>query len=262
MARVDGFTKCPNWFFDEGYAAAVGPPAVAVYLCLRRHEDRDGLSYPGLNRISEKTGLSKPTVILALKVLNDCEVIQEDRQSVIPGKHSQTVVYRFDKPDQPVKALNQSNSLTGKGGETNRSMRRDKPVNALNGSYIYTRPLNQTLNQTHCVPQPAEPASFVQFWKAFPRNENRKKALEWWRRSKPSEELVQEIAAGLKRWKSSEQWKRGIVPHAVTWLNNARWNDEPMKATTTISSNGSHPKGNTLEEQYDIEAEAIKRLGI
>jgi hypothetical protein len=34
--------------------------------------------------------------------------------------------------------------------------------------------------------------------------------------------------AGLKRWKSSEQWTNDsdrFIPHPTTWLNREGWND-------------------------------------
>lgn len=45
----------------------------------------------------------------------------------------------------------------------------------------------------------------------------------------PSAELVTEIMAGLQRHKETEQWNNHngkYIPHASTWLNGRRWEDE------------------------------------
>lgn len=100
-----------------------------------------------------------------------------------------------------------------------------------------------------------EPLSFIQFWKAFPRKESRKRALEWWIKHKPSSNEVTEIARGMKQWKTSEQWTKGIVPHAATWLNGEMWKDDPIQAVQAT-------QGYSLDNMAEIELANIRRLGI
>jgi hypothetical protein len=74
---------------------------------------------------------------------------------------------------------------------------------------------------------------FDLFWAAYPRRVAKKAALRAWAKLKPSPDLVFVILADVERRKESEQWcKCGgqFVPHASTYLNGARWEDEDLAA--------------------------------
>lgn len=72
----------------------------------------------------------------------------------------------------------------------------------------------------------ADPDGFEEFWKAYPRHTARQKALEVWQRLAPDEALRQLIHAAIRRQQGTEQWRRGVYPHAATWLRGRRWEDE------------------------------------
>lgn len=86
-----------------------------------------------------------------------------------------------------------------------------------------------------------KPERFERFWEYYrthARGENRQGAIRAWDRLKPTDELIDTMAAALARQIKSEDWKKGVgIPHAATWLNNARWEDdvgaEPAKQTDT-----------------------------
>lgn len=63
------------------------------------------------------------------------------------------------------------------------------------------------------------------FWLAYPRKDGRKPAQEVWERLKPSREQQAVFLAALERQKRSDQWRKGVIPHAKTWLRQARWDD-------------------------------------
>lgn len=71
--------------------------------------------------------------------------------------------------------------------------------------------------------------TFLIFWDAYPRKVSKLKAMQIWKKIKPTEDTAQSIMEGLERAKRSSQWiKDGgqFVPHPATWLNQERWNDE------------------------------------
>ena len=70
-----------------------------------------------------------------------------------------------------------------------------------------------------------KPERFAGFWKYYPRSENKQKAMDAWDRLQPSDELIDEIARALPLLMKTRDWKEGIIPHASTFLNNARWED-------------------------------------
>jgi len=67
---------------------------------------------------------------------------------------------------------------------------------------------------------------FETFWKAYPKRVARKKALEVF--EKLDQSLLPEILSALEKQKCSASWKDiKFIPHPTTWLNQARWEDEP-----------------------------------
>lgn len=73
--------------------------------------------------------------------------------------------------------------------------------------------------------------SFDRFWAAYPRKEGKPKAKTVFDRIKPDEELLQRMLDSIEQWKRTDQWQEDggrYIPHPSTWLNQKRWEDEPM----------------------------------
>lgn len=71
------------------------------------------------------------------------------------------------------------------------------------------------------------PQDFLDFWMSYPRSGQRAKpkALVYWSRlsSEDRDAIRKDLAAG--RESRDDQWRRGFVPHATTYLNGRRWED-------------------------------------
>lgn len=84
---------------------------------------------------------------------------------------------------------------------------------------------------------------FEIFWSSYPRSRRIAKAaaLKAWVR-KGCAAMVEDIVLSLEDQKTWPQWTRSegrFIPHAVTWLNNQRWEDEPpVVKPTQLPSNG------------------------
>jgi len=94
------------------------------------------------------------------------------------------------------------------------------------------RPLELTC-QTVLAPKtsnlPTHQASFEVFWRAYPQAGRKAKAKcqKIWEQ-KNLRTLLPKILDGIKRLESScSLWKDGFIPHATTFLNGKRWEDEP-----------------------------------
>ena len=74
-----------------------------------------------------------------------------------------------------------------------------------------------------------KPERFEKFWKAYPNGAGRKAAVRAWDKLKPDDALLELMSHTLKKDMRSEQWRRGIIPHASTWLNSEPWNDDYSK---------------------------------
>jgi len=76
-------------------------------------------------------------------------------------------------------------------------------------------------------------SAFDRFWALYPRKVAKEAARKAWDKLKPENGTVQKILDAVKLQARSQQWQRDggqFIPHAATWLNQKRWNDEGIKA--------------------------------
>lgn len=80
-----------QWFhvframIDQGDVARIGPHAFTVYAVIKAHANFDhGLSKPGIQRISEQSGVSQAQVKRALGVLEKKQVSLQRKSSADP----------------------------------------------------------------------------------------------------------------------------------------------------------------------------------
>lgn len=70
---------------------------------------------------------------------------------------------------------------------------------------------------------------FDVFWDTYPLKAGKKKAKIAWNKLKVTDKMLEEILAGLARYRASPQWQRDngqFIPHPSTFLNQERWKDE------------------------------------
>lgn len=91
--------------------------------------------------------------------------------------------------------------------------------------------------QSKRAPKPGpdwKPERFAKFWdwyRTHCRGENKQAAIRAWDRLKPDDALIDQMGKALQKQVQSPDWQKGIgIPHASTWLNNARWEDSPKVA--------------------------------
>ena len=75
--------------------------------------------------------------------------------------------------------------------------------------------------------------SFDVFWTAYPRHTNKKAAQQAFQKINPDADLLNIMLQSVAAWKLSQQWTKDggqYIPHAATWLNGRRWEDEVPKA--------------------------------
>ena len=80
------------------------------------------------------------------------------------------------------------------------------------------------------------PEAFILFWKAYPRKTGKDKALESWKKKSPP---LADCLTALEWQRNQSQWVKDsgqFIPHPTTWINQGRWNDEPIKASAGSSS--------------------------
>lgn len=72
---------------------------------------------------------------------------------------------------------------------------------------------------------------FDQFWSLYPRKTGKDAAWRIWLRLKPSPAMTTDMLAAIREQQVSPQWVKDggqFIPHPRTWLNQGRWQDEPV----------------------------------
>lgn len=105
---------------------------------------------------------------------------------------------------------------------------------------------------------PLQERRFAEFWKAYPNKVGKAGCLKAWKKLKPSAELFDKIMEALTKQKASEKWQREggrFIPNPLTWLNQGRWDDEPVETSgaATQTSTGTSGMLNKLREMYAAE---------
>lgn len=79
------------------------------------------------------------------------------------------------------------------------------------------------------------PPGFDTFWQAYPRKTAKPQAAKAFARLRPDDALLSQMLLVLALQRETDQWKREggqFIPHASTWLNNRRWEDEMSPLAT------------------------------
>ena len=124
---------------------------------------------------------------------------------------------RADKEIQHYKAKVEQASRAGKASAERRNNGRSTDVQPTNNH----KPL--TINHISID-------QFEIFWKGYPKKTAKENAKKAWLKIKPNDELIAKITKAVKEQKLSERESQ-FIPHAATWLNAKRWEDE-LSSTT------------------------------
>lgn len=83
---------------------------------------------------------------------------------------------------------------------------------------------------------------FDRFWAAYPKHVSKDKALRTFVKINPSEDLLEHMLEALERQKQYYGWSKAnwkYIPHAATWLNQKRWEDELTYGEADIPEDSS-----------------------
>ena len=104
-----------------------------------------------------------------------------------------------------------------------------------------------------------QPEKFEGFWAAYPRDEDRAKAVEQWdklpkdkelmaRYSGSEEQLLYDMSVGLRRHLESKQWKEDVgIPYAFRWLRDRRWTEKAKRPAPAALPAPSAPRRSHTE---------------
>ncbi|WP_258035060.1 hypothetical protein [Pseudomonas putida] len=100
-------------------------------------------------------------------------------------------------------------------------------------SYLIKDSITQSIEKTPTVADAPSLVEFDRFWKLYPRKVGKAKAEKAWTKLKVDTSLFARIGTALAAWSKSHDWTKDggqFIPHAATWLNGKRWEDELLSA--------------------------------
>lgn len=200
---------------------------------------RSGTAFPGFLRMARLTGLHRSTVMRAIGDLEHFGWITVDRS------HRHANVYRIaqwpESRDWPTSSAHD----TGRTRATSSKRAQEVVAPTHTGSSVDARRVVAQMRPQPAFEPALEPASkqptqeslaslaagasnrFDEFWKAYPRKENKKKAAAIWKSRKLDCIADQIVKAVRDRAARDPKWKdRKFVPMPTTFLIGDRWLDE------------------------------------
>lgn len=88
---------------------------------------------------------------------------------------------------------------------------------------------------------------FDKFWNEYPKKVSKGNAEKWFKKNKPTSDLVDLMIEKIKQLKETKQWKNDngkFIPYPASWLNAKGWEDE-------ITIDNQKPKYDTTKIFHD-----------
>lgn len=210
MTNNEGFMAVRHWVMRNKHFSNAYEKL--IYLELADRTDDNGKCFPSLATLGKASMLSKPTVIKALKGLEEKGLIVISKRKLDNGGNTSNVYYVV-MDEESIKPL-QSDMF-------------DKT--------LYQAPESTNTAEPEREPVPVEPAPhkreeyptiFEQLWAIYPKHVAKMAAYKAWRKAKVgmnSAFLTAKVQAFAAQCANTET---RFIPNFATWLNGERWNDE------------------------------------
>ena len=159
--------------------------------------------------------------------------------------------------DSPQDFRRNSNGTDEEGEETPSASFVTVPNSTIPNHTLHDRTLPDS-TETTSEAQTLQERRFTEFWQAYPKKVGKASCLKAWKKLKPTTELFDHIMTSLGSQKHSEQWQREggrFIPNPLTWLNQGRWDDEPVETSGAAAQTATGTSGmlNKLREMYAAE---------
>lgn len=102
------------------------------------------------------------------------------------------------------------------------------------------KPLKITVVNAKQEQKEAE-AMFEEFWAVYPRKVNKVNAFKAFKKVCKDRKMLEKLIDAVEKHKKTEQWKTTkLIPHASTWLNGQRWEDDLSSLEDVARPNTSY----------------------
>jgi biotin operon repressor len=236
-------TEASTWVRENVPSDDPTMKSLLMYLA-SYHNPLNGKLHPSCTRLVEDTGYSRATVWAKIKIAEAKGWIIVQRTADRRYANQYAINWKEVKIENPdyvevVQEMDQGSpgDRLGSPGDGLGVVQEMDPK---------SKEENQIENQSKNIDVLSQ--AFARFWDAYPIKRNKKKAEQIWKRRKldrVAELLVEDVK---QRKRMDENWRKGYVPHATTYLNGDRWEDE-IKSTMA-----------TGKRDYETTSEYRRRL--
>ena len=247
--------KITNFLTDIGRPVAYYPKLSvitngvkeAIFLCQLlywhgKQTDKEQWIYKTQADMAEETGLSRTEQETARRNLKKKGFIIEKKKGIPCKLHYKICFSAIDEAWQtcmaePCKQVcgNPANknvetlqTITETTTETTTENTHNPPYNPPKGDDEQTKPNSTEVYRDR----------FDTFWEVYPKKVGKGAARKVWLKIKPSQALTDKMVKAIKTQETQEQWlkDRGqYIPNPLTWLNQERWEDEPIKSQEQLT---------------------------
>ncbi len=186
-----------------------------VLLALADFSDDEGVCWPSQTTVAKKARCHPETVRRAVKrfVEDDWLVILE------PHTHVRSTRYRVTPPRVGTESL----TPTGVGSDP--TFARTEP--SLNHQGSLQKGNDVSVQRKTKNKKSFNEQDWLEFWRAYPRKAGKQAALKAWHKALTQAEPHVIIAAAA-RFRDDPNREDEFTPHPSTWLNQHRWEDDPL----------------------------------
>lgn len=212
--------------------ARAGKSRIPGVIC----SDPEGkVGYPLAMLTSQLVSWTQDQVVNILDKLEKTDRVQVTRSPLFSGEEGWIVhITNWEKYQSEAQRVQ-------KYRNTARSERRNQPISTTSSCTTgrieeeVEEEVDKKENKKVHAPNGAS-AAFETFWKSYPRKTAKQPAEKAFKKLDPNAKLLTEIISSVEVWAKTEQWQEQdgkFIPHASTFLNQRRWEDEPPKARST-----------------------------
>lgn len=247
------------------------PTARHVALTLSLHmNERGGSCFPSREELARETGLSVRTVDKAIRTLEDAGWLHVERPARQRGRgHPNRYTARV-----PGEEGRTTFALPTQKGESGARKGEPRSPEDVKEDVRYTPPESPS----DSLPPHGEAAggtassrpmgdAFAEFWRVYPRRVGKRAARAAFERA-ARRASVDVILEGARRFAADPNLPEPrFVPHPATWLNQDRWEDDPLPPRADRERSRGDPGGRNraftiLEQAARMREERLRSEGV
>ena len=232
--------------------AGIKPAAkIVLYWLADHHNGETGRCFPSLKTLERECEMSRPAIIRHLSALEDAGLISRDQRKRDNGSQTSTA-YKLHLV--PVTKCNTPCNETLQPPVTKRDPLNLGTINLGNEPVLEA---NASKSLAIAAADDVEKV-FAEFWTHYPRKAGKAAAVKAFTKA-AKKHSTDDILFGLSQQIEAMRARDPqFIPHAATWLNAERWNDEPEQPTGPDHQAQTYTRG---DAKFDEARERALRIG-